>query len=39
LSGVLKKRQLKKGTKEKLQEETLNPLGAFICDPSGKPIS
>ena len=29
LGGVFKKRQFRKGTKEKLQRETLNPFGAF----------
>jgi hypothetical protein len=35
----IEKGQFKKGRKERLQRETLNPFGAFILDPSGKSIS
>jgi hypothetical protein len=33
------KGQFKKRRKERLQREDLKPLGAFILEPSGKPIS
>jgi len=36
---ILKKKQCGKDIKERLQGETLNPLGAFILAPSGKSIS
>jgi hypothetical protein len=36
---VYMKGAFKVDTKEGLQRENLNPLGAFIFDPSGKPIS
>jgi hypothetical protein len=33
------RRTLKQAKRKRLQRENLNPLGAFIFDPSGKPIS
>jgi hypothetical protein len=34
-----KRKKIKKSREERLQRATLNPLGAFILEPSGKPIS
>jgi hypothetical protein len=39
LPFFIKKGQCRNGKKKGLQRETQNPPGAFIFDPSGKPIS
>jgi hypothetical protein len=36
---VSKEKKNKKSREERLQRATLNPLGAFIFDPYGKPVS
>jgi hypothetical protein len=36
---LCKEREILKGRRERLQREFMNPLGAFILEPSGKTIS
>jgi hypothetical protein len=38
LVGVYKARAIPEGQRKKPQRDIQNPLGAFIFDPSGKPI-